>query len=69
MNDMRKVFICTLCVIFILSAHAENSPYLQKVWEFVPAPGQFTNELPKYEEGNTAEDMCRKVEELIANNT
>lgn len=69
MNDMRKVFICTLFVIFILSAHAENSPYLQKVWEFVPAPGQFTNELPKYEEGNTAEDMCRKVEELIANNT
>lgn len=68
MNDMRKVFICTLSVIFILSAHAENSPYLQKVWEFVPAPGQFTNELPKYEEGNTAQDMCRKVEELLADN-
>ena len=69
MNDMKKRLICVLYSVFcILSVHA-NSPYLHKVWEFVPAPGQFTNELPKYEEGNTADDMCRKVEELIANNT
>ena len=69
MKDMKKKIICTLySVLCTLSVHA-NSPYLHKVWEFVPAPGQFTNELPKYEEGNTADDMCRKVEELIAHNT
>ena len=47
---------------------AQNTPYISRVWEFVPAPGQFTNVLPAYEEGDDAEAMCRKVEEQIANN-
>jgi len=34
----------------------------------MPALGQFVNELPKYEEGDDAESMCRKCEERIANN-
>ena len=26
---------------------AQNSPYIQSVDEYVPAPGQFVNELPQ----------------------
>ena len=44
------------------------SPFLHKVYEFVPAPGQFVNELPKYEEGDNAETMCRKCELALCNN-
>ena len=32
----------------------------------VPAPGQFVNIMPLYEEGDTEEDMCRKARESIS---
>lgn len=44
------------------------SPYISRVYEYVPAMGQFVNELPKYEEGDNAVSMCRKCEQSIANN-
>lgn len=34
----------------------------------MPAPGQFVNELPEYEEGDTKNDMRLKAEECIADN-
>ena len=46
----------------------QKSKYIHRVYEYVPAPGQFVNELPKYEEGDNAETMCRKCEQAIANN-
>ena len=45
-----------------------HSPYIAKVYEYLPAMGQFVNELPKYEEGDDAASMCRKCEQSIANN-
>ena len=47
---------------------AHNSAYLYKVYEYLPGMGQFVNELPKYDEGDDAETMCRKCEQAIANN-
>lgn len=44
------------------------SPYIARVYEFLPGMGQFVNELPKYEEGDDAAAMCRKCEAAIANN-
>lgn len=44
---------------------AENSPYISKVYEYSPAPGQFINEMPEYEEGDNNESMLAKVEEQI----
>ena len=66
-NGLTALAVLLLTVVTV-SAKADNSPYVSKVWEFVPAPGQFTNELPKYEEGDDAQAMCLKVEEQIANN-
>ena len=47
------------------------SPYISKVLEYNPAPGQFVNTMPIYEEGDTYETMRQKAEESIAgtNNT
>lgn len=42
-----------------------GTPYITKVFEFMPAVGQFTNVLPKYEEGDTKETMRLKAEEQI----
>ena len=42
--------------------------YLSRVYEYVPAMGQFVNELPKYEADDDAAAMCRKCEKALANN-
>ena len=46
----------------------KSSPYIHRVYEYLPGMGQFVNELPKYEEGDDAAAMCRKCEAAIANN-
>jgi len=42
------------------------SPYIDRVYEYCPAPGQFINELPPYEPGDDANEMALKAEELIS---
>ncbi|MCG2615074.1 hypothetical protein LZZ85_12315 [Terrimonas sp. NA20] len=37
------------------------SPYIAKVFDYLPAPGQFVNELPKFNAGDTYETMITKV--------
>lgn len=41
------------------------SSYISKVFDYLPAPGQFVNELPKYTEGDTHADMVKKTEEWL----
>ena len=38
---------------------AQNSPYIKAVDEYVPAPGQFVNELPKLSENDTPETAAQ----------
>jgi len=45
-----------------------RSAYISRVYEYLPAMGQFVNVLPKYEEGDDAETMCRKCEQALVNN-
>ena len=45
-----------------------SSPYIAAVDEYVPAPGQFINTMPLYEEGDDAAAMARKCTEAIADN-
>lgn len=44
------------------------TPYITQVLDYMPAVGQFTNTMPEYEEGDTQEDMNRKVLDAIGNN-
>ena len=46
----------------------EHSKFIQAVDEYCPAPGQFVNDLPLYEEGDTPEIMARKCTEALAEN-
>ena len=45
---------------------AEHSKYIQAVDEYRPAPGQYVNDIPEYEEGDTEADMIRKCNESVA---
>lgn len=43
-------------------------PYIAAVDEYVPAPGQFVNTMPHYDEGDDVTAMVHKCTEAIANN-
>lgn len=44
-----------------------TSPYIARVFEYMPAPGQFVNTMPEYAEGDDAEAMRKKAEDCLAN--
>ena len=43
---MKTRFLCTLFVFSIATSILAQSPYISRVFEFMPAPGQFVNEMP-----------------------
>lgn len=55
--------------ILVQEENVAYSPYISKVYEFRPAPGQFINEMPSYSEGDTEADIVAKVEELLVGKT
>ena len=61
-----KLKVTLLGMAVGVAAAGAQSPYISTVFEYRPAPGQFVNELPAYEEGDTEEDLRRKAEEYIA---
>ena len=60
-----KSTVLILITSFIGVSCYSQSRYISKVYEFVPAPGQFVNKLPDYDKGDTHEDICLKVLEAI----
>ncbi len=64
---MRR-FVILFAACLIASVGRAHSPYISRVWEYCPAPGQFVNILPAYEEGDNEEAMRAKAEEAIAEN-
>ena len=59
------------CSLFTAKAQrmddvTEHSRYIQAVDEYRPAPGQYVNDVPEYEAGDTEADMIRKCNENLA---
>ncbi len=52
--------------IIVMHEEVEYSPYITRVYEYCPAPGQFVNEMPRYEEGCAYADMVQKAEDCIS---
>ena len=75
--NMRKMMMITLSFIIyhlsfcpVSAQRMDNvtthSRYIQAVDEYRPAPGQYVNDVPEYEEGDTEADMIRKCNENVA---
>lgn len=72
---MRKNYLFVTSVALMLASsvrlNAQSagtrgvSATIHRVYEYCPAPGQFLNTMPEYEEGDTRETICKKVEELL----
>ena len=54
--------------VTVTASSSQATAYIVKIHDFMPAVGQFTNQLPKYEEGDTQETMNQKVLAAIGNN-
>lgn len=52
--------------VIVTEEEVAYSPYIAHVNEYCPAPGQFINEMPQYEDGNTYASMLTKAEESIS---
>ena len=71
---MRKTVV-TLLLLTTLTAvaqqkrdKAEYNAYIEAVDEYVPAPGQFVNTMPEYNDGDNAQTMAEKCSRtMIAN--
>lgn len=69
MNKNLLLSLSASCLM-VTAVGMASSPYISKVYEYKPAPGQFINELPEYEQGDTYSVMLAKVgEQLIGDKT
>lgn len=77
MTDKRIYsFLAVFCLLFSGCESEEAgdgkpalpTAYITKVYDYVPAVGQFTNKMPEYSEGDTQTDMNQKVLDAIGGN-
>lgn len=51
--------------IIVKKRTKQPSAYIAKVFDYLPAPGQFVNKLPEYTEGDSHEDMVKKANDWL----
>ncbi|MFI3261894.1 MAG: PKD domain-containing protein [Rikenellaceae bacterium] len=71
---MKYLHLISLSIISLAfvscekSGNEENtnySPYISKIYDYSPAPGQFVNISPEFETGDTKESLIAKIESTI----
>ena len=58
---MNRTYLSLAAIVMVHIAANAASPVHNKVLEYVPAPGQFVNTLPEWEEGDDAKAMAEKA--------
>lgn len=58
-------FLMTSCKPQGEDDEATLSPYVSKVWEYCPAPGQFVNTLPVCNDGDSKEVVLQRANEAL----
>lgn len=59
---MKKSLLLALAISASMAAGADNSPYIARVYDFLPAPGQFVNVFPAYKPGYTQDSINAQLE-------
>ena len=72
MNKTITLLLAASTAVAVWGQRMDNvtthSKYIQAVDEYRPAPGQYVNDIPEYEPGDTEADMVRKCTERLAAN-
>lgn len=53
-------------VVNVVHEAVEYSPYISRVYDYCPAPGQYVNEMPRFEEGDDYAAILQKAEDCIS---
>ncbi len=61
-DDMKKLLLFSLMAVVAMAASAGNSPYMARVYDYLPGPGQFVNQSPAYKPGYTQDSINAIVE-------
>ena len=57
-RDMKKFLLHSLIAVLAITASAANSPYIARVYDYLPAPGQFINTVTSaYKPGFTRDSQ------------
>ena len=64
--NMKKIVALVIWLSITIVAFSQNSPYIYRVLEYLPAPGQFVNELPEYEDGDNTNMIRLKADECLS---
>lgn len=64
----QKTLLFLTLAICLTAKGMNNSPYITRVFEYSPAPGQFINTLPKWDADDTPDSLALKAQKSIANN-
>ena len=59
---MKNSLLFVLAMMMAMTAAAGNSPYIARVYDYLPAPGQFVNQSPAYKPGYTQDSINAQVE-------
>ena len=62
---MKRLLLLSLMAMAMLTASADNSPYIAHVYDYLPGPGQFVNQSPAYKPGDTKDSINAQVEAAI----
>ncbi|MFI3268592.1 MAG: PKD domain-containing protein [Rikenellaceae bacterium] len=71
MKYLSFISIAITALTFFACEKSENSetetysPYISKVFDYSPAPGQFVNNSPLYESGDTKESLIEQIESSV----
>jgi len=52
--------------VTVVHEEIDYSPYIAKVYDYCPAPGQFINMMPIYDDGDGYAEILKKVEESLS---
>lgn len=64
MNKMRNLLLTALAIVTALTAWC-NHPWLTRVYEYRPAPGQFVNTMPVYRVGEPIDSVMARCRAAI----
>jgi hypothetical protein len=65
---MKRFSTLFMFLLVVVAMSAGNKSWITKVYDFLPAPGQFVNTLPEYTAGDTRESIIAKVSTAICGN-
>ena len=60
----RELIVAATATMSLLAC--ANNPYISKVYEYVPAPGQFINTMPEWNDGQDHGDMAAAAQTQLA---